>query len=59
VLQSNSAGTTSAGLGVAVFANAPAGSYEVTFADGGGRTVNAGGADDPSSVTVVVVSAAR
>jgi hypothetical protein len=51
-------GTTGLGLGVAVIANAPTGQYQVTFSDGiTTRVINAGGADDPQSVTVVVVSA--
>src|SRR5262249_17159735 len=49
-------GTTAMGLGVAVVANAPAGPYQITFSDSTIRTVNAGGADDPSAVTVVEVS---
>jgi hypothetical protein len=49
-------GTTSAGLGVAVIADAQAGPYQITFSDDTTRLVNAGGGDDPSSVTVVVVS---
>jgi len=48
-------GTTSAGLGVAYFANALAGPYVVTFSDDSTTIINAGGADDPDSVTVVVV----
>jgi hypothetical protein len=51
------ASTTFAGLGVAIFADAPTGSYLVTLADGTLLYVNAGGADDPRSVTTVVVSA--
>jgi hypothetical protein len=48
-------GTTAAGLGVAVIADAPTGPYAVTFADGSTRTLNAGGSEDPTAVTVVVV----
>lgn len=53
--RANPAGTTAAGLGVAVIADAPAGPYEITFVDGSTRVINAGGADDPNSVSVVVV----
>ena len=56
IMPPNPSGTTSAGLGVAVIADAPAGPYAITFADGSTRTINAGGADDPNSVTVVVVN---
>jgi hypothetical protein len=55
ITPSNPTGTTAAGLGVAVIADAPTGPYQVTFADGSTRTVNAGAADDPDTVTVVVV----
>lgn len=55
----NPTGTTAAGLGVAVIADAPAGPYVVTFSDGKTRTFNAGGSDDPAAVTVVVISAQR
>jgi hypothetical protein len=48
-------GTTSAGSGVAIFADALAGPYVVTFSDQSSISINASGADDPSSVSVVVV----
>jgi hypothetical protein len=49
-------GTTAAGSGVALFADALTGPYVVTFSDGNTVAVNAGGGDDPASVTVVVVN---
>jgi hypothetical protein len=49
-------GTTGASRGVAIIADASAGPYVVTFSDGTDVVVNAGGDDDPESVTVVVVS---
>jgi hypothetical protein len=49
-------GTTSAGLGTAVIADASTGPYVITFSDGTTTMINAGGSDDPSSVTVVVIS---
>lgn len=52
----NPTGTTSPGLGVAVIADAPTGPYLVTFAGGMTRVINAGGSDDPGSITVVVVT---
>jgi len=55
----NPTGTTSAGLGVAVIADAPAGPYMITFSDGSTRLINAGGSDDPASVTVLIASAQR
>ncbi len=48
-------GVTAAGGGVAIYTNAPTGRYTITFADGGTKTFNAGGADDPFSVTTVVI----
>jgi hypothetical protein len=48
-------GTTAAGLGAALIADAPTGPYTVQFSDGATRTVNAGGSDDVNSVTVVLV----
>jgi hypothetical protein len=50
-----SGGTTGEGLGVAIFADAPAGPYEVRFSDDAVVTVNAGGSDDPDVVTTVLV----
>jgi hypothetical protein len=49
-------GTTSDGLGVALFVDAPAGPYTVDFGDGTTRTFNAGAAADPHAVTTIVVT---
>jgi hypothetical protein len=49
-------GTSADGLGVAVIVDAEAGPYLISFSDGSMRVVNAGGADDPRSVTALVVT---
>jgi hypothetical protein len=43
-------------LGVALFPNAPVGTYTVVFADGGRLTFQAGGVDNPRSITTIVMT---